>query len=155
MLLQDLGREQLVVDNKPEMIKLIVAQIGSVVKSKRLSTGLAGEIRGKCQFASNQMHGRIAIGPLHKLSAHQFKCRTGAVNEVLRLALLDLRLLLTSCIPRTLAFAGEHRPIAVCSDGACEGLERNDVTLGAVIFDSISSEAHMFGVVVPQDLVKD
>ena len=45
---------------------------------------------------------------------------------------------------------------SVCfTDGACEGIDRNIVTVGGVLFDSRDSTFEFFGFHVSQDLVKE
>jgi hypothetical protein len=143
------------VSNKLERSQAISAQLGEIVQKSFCSSVLAGEIRGKVQFASNQIYGRMALGPLHSLAIHQYTSRSGIVGEVLRLQLLELMLLLAEGKPRMLYFKGEQRPVLVYSDGACEGESRNEVTIGAVIVDTVNSDCFMFGWSVPADLVLD
>lgn len=45
----------IVVKNKPERVLNIVKQIDDVVQDSSWSKALASELKGKCQFASNQI----------------------------------------------------------------------------------------------------
>ena len=145
----------IVVSNKPDRIQAIVQTLDGIVHDNRCSTQLASEVIGKSQFAANQIFGRMAAGILQELRGHQYLNHAGIVSETCRSAFLDLRLMLTTAVPRTLDFRGEQRPIIIYSDGACEGEERNDVTIGAVIADTITGKSVMFGAAVPKPLVQE
>ena len=155
MDLSGLPEDKLVVSNKPDRITAISAQLDEVIRSNKCSSVLAGEIRGKCQFASNQIYGRVAMGPLRSVARHQYHCKSGVISEEVRSALVELHLILTASLPRTLSFKGEQRPVVIYTDGACEGEDRDEVSMGAVAVDTVSGDAFMFGVSVDRKLVLD
>jgi hypothetical protein len=155
MELDKLPQDVIQVNNKPERIAAITVQLDSIIRESLCKPVLAGEIRGKCLFAASQTFGRMALGPLHALAVHQFQSKSGIVTESLRRQILELRLILNSGVPRTMYFRGETRPIIVYTDGACEGIDRDDVTMGAVCFDMVTGKSVMMGGEVPRDLVKD
>ena len=55
--------------------------------------------------------------------------------------------------PRHLSVLGERKPIFIFSDGACEGEAFSNVTVGAVMLDSVDGHKEMFGCSVPQEVV--
>jgi hypothetical protein len=151
---REMHNDVISVSNKPERIASIVSQIDGILSCSTLCKQLASELKGKCQFASNQVYGRIASAPLHALNQHVFHSFSPLVTEFLRSQLVLLKEILTSCVPRTLCSKGEKRPILVFSDGACEGKHFDDVSVGAVVFDTIAKKAFMFGSKVPDPLVQ-
>ena len=153
MNLEQLPDNLLIVDNKPDRILSVSQLIDTALALKRCPAPLTGEIKGKCQFAANQLYGRIALGPLHQMSVHQFRCHSGISGIAFKNVLSDFKRILNAGVPRQLKFGGEQRPILFFSDGACEGLERNEVTVGAVCFDTVDSSSFMFGSSVPSELV--
>lgn len=155
MDLSQINLNRIVVSNKPERIQSIAKTLDVIVRDNRCSTQLAAELIGKSQFAANQIFGRMAAGVLQELRVHQYGNRSGIISEICRSAFLDLRLILTTAVPRTLEFKGEQRPVVIYSDGACEGEERNEVTMGAVIVDTITDKRVMFGSAVPKALVQE
>jgi hypothetical protein len=93
--------------------------------------------------------------PFHVLAVHQFQSKSGIVTESLRRTILELRPIQNSGVPRTMYFHGETSPFIVYTDGACEGIDRDDVTMGAVFYDVVTGKSVMMGGEVPRDLVKD
>ena len=89
------------------------------------------------------------------LSDHQHRSKTRVLSTAVTSALTKLRFLLKSGPPRELRFGGEQRPVLVFSDGACEGQDRNFVTVGAVILDTANRSCTMFGTAVCAELVAD
>ena len=141
-------------DNKPERIQDICDLISKICIEGKCGRALMAELRGKTQYASAQTSGRTTVGLLHILAEHQYRNKTGFISELTRAALEDIRSLISARMPRTLKCGGETRPILVFTDGACEGEDRRDVTIGAVIIDVADpTKAVMWGGVVPQSLV--
>lgn len=155
MDLSDMNKRKISVSNKADRLGPILMQLDEIVSASRCSTALAAEVIGRSQFAANQIFGRMAAGALQELRVHQYTNRSGIIGEMCRAAILDLRLIFTTAVPRTLDFKGEQRPLLVYSDGACEGEDRNVVSIGAVIYDTISNKSVMFGKAVPGELVKE
>jgi hypothetical protein len=146
---------KIVVCNKVTRVETICEQIAGVEAEGSLAAPLAAEIRGKCQFAANQLFGRIAAGPLSVLGEHQHKAKSKVLSLSVRDALERLKSLLKAGKPRELRFLGETRPVLVFSDGACEGQERALVTVGAVIIDTASKECFMFGLMLTRKFVDE
>ena len=149
-----LPEDILSIDNKPSRISEINDLIDDALMRKRCPAPLTAEIKGKSQFAANQFFGRVALGPLHQMSIHQFRCHSGIAGQAFRKALFDFKALLNSGVPRQLTFFGEQRPVLVFSDGACEGLDRNVVSVGSVFVDTADMKTWMFGAAVPDKLVE-
>ena len=147
-----LPKDQLYIDNKPSRVSEITALIDDALTRKRCPAPLTAEIKGKGQFAANQFFGRVALGPLHQMSVHQFRCHSGIAGHAFRRALIEFRALLNAGTPRQLTFHGEQRPVLVFGDGACEGLDRSVVSIGAVCVDTVDMKAFMFGSAVPTRL---
>ena len=133
MDLSEMVNHKILVANKADRLGPIIEQFDKIIANNRCNTALASEVIGRSQFAANQIFGRLAAGALQELRVHQFTNRSGVISESCRAAILDLRLIFTTAVPRTLDFRGEQRPILVYSDGACEGEDRNCVSIGAVI----------------------
>lgn len=153
MDMSSLPADLLAVDNKPERVLAVSALIDSALLMTRCPAPLTGEIRGKCQYSANQFFGRVALGPLHQMAVHQYRCHSGISGQAFKTALLDFKRMLNAGIPRQLSFTGEKRPILFFSDGACEGVDRNEVTVGAVCFDTVDNSSLMFGAAVPNKVV--
>ena len=122
--------------NKPERVEDIVKTIDSITKSGRCPPPLMAELRGKTQYAATQIAGRLTVGPSHTLSEHQYRSKSGIVNGHTLEALREVRDVFLNAPPRSLQCLGERRPILVFTDGACEGADRNEVTIGAVVIDT-------------------
>lgn len=152
--MRKLPEDLLLIDNKPDRVSEVSAQIDSTLKLVRCSAPAVAELKGKCQFAANQFYGRVALGPLHHMSRQQFRCHSGIMSSSFKKSLCDFRELLNAGLPRQLAFKGEQRPVLLFSDGACEGNEREAVTSGAVCLDTVTGKSVMFGSTVPEELVK-
>ena len=146
---------KVVVRNKVTRVETICEQIAGVEAEGFMSAPLAAEVRGKCQFAANQLFGRVAAGPLSVLSEHQHKAKSKVLSLQVKEALARLKSLLKAGKPRELRFLGETRPVLVFSDGACEGQDRALVTVGAVIIDTASKECLMFGLMLTRKLVDE
>ena len=63
--------------------------------------------------------------------------------------------IVTSSAPRSISCYGETRPIVVFTDGAAEGHDRRDVTVGAVLVDTAHAtpRSEMWGAPVPLRLI--
>lgn len=153
MDLTNLSSDLLCVENKKERVISVSELIDHALSLPKCPAPLTAEIKGKCQFAANQMFGRVATGPLHQMSVHQFRCHSGIIGNVFRDALNNFKALLNNTIPRQLRFHGEAKPILIFSDGACEGSQRGYVTVGAVCYDTVDKSSLMFGTRVDQDVV--
>ena len=153
--LSQVGRGSIIVRNKETRVQAISSQIDAIVKDNFLSSPVTAELRGKCQYAANQLFGRIAVGPLRVLGDHQFHSKTRSLTTAVLEALSRLKHLLNHGLPRELKFRGEQRPILIFSDGACEGQQRESVTVGAVVIDTVDRKAFMFGMALQDRLVDD
>jgi ribonuclease HI len=153
--LKECVRNSVSVRNKPGRVEAICNELQSILDAGSCPAPVAAVIRGRCQYASNQMFGRIAAGALHVLAKHQFSNRSKLLSEETRQALVSLSSLVRSSPPRCLKFTGETRPVLIFSDGACEGQDRSQVTVGAVVFDTVSKKSFMFGLEVPDSLVNE
>ena len=153
MELSHLTSDLLNVENKKERVAAVSELIDHALTLAKCPAPLTAEIKGKCQFAANQMFGRVATGPLHQMSVHQFRCHSGLMGNVFCTALNDFKELLQNSIPRQLKFHADTKPVFIFSDGACEGSQRGHVTVGAVCYDSSDKTSVMFGTRVDQDVV--
>ena len=151
--LEPLVHRRAIYENKNERIADITISLDDVIKTCRCPAPLMAEIRGKAQFAAAQTAGRLAAGPVHVMSQHQFRTKSGHLQADTVAAILRLKEILNSAPPRTLQFTGEVRPILVFTDGACEGIGRLDVTIGAVIYDTANNKSEMWGGNVCSELV--
>jgi hypothetical protein len=133
-------------ENKPERVAEISGEIGNIIESGKCLRPQAAALRGRAQFASNQLFGRMALAALAALSYHQFKSRTPFISESLREELSLFRDLLSAGVPRQLGLLGERRPVLIFSDGAAEGVNFESVSVGAVLIDPVSKLKLMFGL---------
>ena len=141
------------VRNKEDRVEDLCTDIDSIIATGRCLRPLAANMRGKLQYASNQIFGRQALSTLAALSQHQFRSRSPFISVELREELVRFRVLLCSERPRHLALLGETRPIFVFSDGACEGEHFQNVTVGSILMDPADGTKEMFGVKVPEEVV--
>ena len=114
--LSDSNKKTIRVKNKHSRILGVTQEINDVLADGKCSPHRTAELRGKGQFAANQMFSRIACGALHALTTHQFKSRSSVLSNDSRRALLRLVDLLNSASPRTLLCGGDPRPLLIFSD---------------------------------------
>ena len=152
--LEEMPAKKILICNKAERVASLAELIQSIVFTRVLPKPLAAEVRGKIQFAAGQVHGRLAVGHMRALSDYQFKSHSLNVSDDLCASLQSLMIILTSGAPRFIGALGVLEPILVFSDGACEGQEYEQVSVGAVIVDTLSDDRKMFGGRVPEELVR-
>ena len=80
-------------------------------------------------FASS---GSVAIGVLHELGDHQYRSHTDVLSERTVQLLKQMLEIISSSAPRSISCSHEIRPICVFTDGAAEGQDRRDVTIGSL-----------------------
>ena len=142
------------VGNKPERIEEISGMLSKCVEERRCSQPLAATIGGKCQFASGQVFGRLTQGLLHALSIFQHRSLSGWLDDAVFDIMANLNMCLLKLQPRTIDMNGPVNPILCFLDGAVEGVGSWDVTIGAVILDTSTEVAEMFGTRLPLSLVR-
>ena len=152
--LEPLSNRCAVYENKEERISDLTHTLDDIISSGKCPAPLMAEVKGKAQFAAAQTAGRLAAGPLHIMSLHHFHTKSGHMNQATISAIKRLREILSCSPPRTLHFSGEVRPILVFTDGACEGVLRQIVTIGAVIIDTAKKLSEMWGGHVCPELVR-
>ena len=142
-------------ENKPERNDGIAELITQVIAAKRCPKPLMAEIRGKCQYASSQVSGRVAVVVLHELGDHQYRQKSDVTSDHTIDLLRHMMDILLNAAPRSISCFGETRPILVFTDAAAEGQDRSIVTAGVVIVDSALTEnaASMWGGHVDAALV--
>jgi hypothetical protein len=136
-----------------ELIIQLAEAIGKVLDSGKCMRPMAANLRGRMQYASNQIFGRVALSLLAELSQHQFHSSSPFISVELREALVWFRVLILTERPRTLSLLGERKPVFIFSDGACEGDRFNNVTVGAVLFDAANGTKEMFGCSICKEVV--
>eukprot|EP00971_Amphidinium_carterae_P289847 5755450-Amphidinium_carterae.1 len=111
----------------------------SFLAARELSAGQAASLRGKLLFTEAQhygmvtMHGSDALGAGLQVIA---PCRLpvgNAINDELEWALKSFVQLLQTAPSRTISFRPAGRPYIICTDGACEGVNFSDVTVGGTL----------------------
>ena len=107
------------------------------------------------QFANSQVFGKVGSTAIRELG--RIADGHGAFltqNVVLLSALEWLSAMLLSASPRTVRVR-DSIPVLIFADGACEPMSNSlSVTIGAVMFDSVSGEVSYFGTKVPQNIVE-
>ena len=142
------------VENKPERIANIVESLRAVQLAGKMSSGETAIIKGKLQFASYQIHGRVALQVIRLLNLHQFATKNQTLSSDLLAAIDQVIIYLTVGGPRRLDFMGDQHPILIFTDGACEGENFSSVSIGSVILDTRTMTAVMFGFLAPSNLVQ-
>ena len=142
-------------ENKPERIAELCEIVTQVVSSGRCPKPLMAEIRGKGQYSSSHVAGRVSAGVLHELGDHQFRSNSDTLTSRSIELLLQLKEIISTSPPRSINCHGEKRPILVFTDGACEGTNHELVTIGALVIDTAVSppSAFMWGGKVDQKLI--
>ena len=140
--------------NKPARVREIGDAILDMVSKRRCPQPLMASIRGRSQYSSAQVFGRMAIGPLHVMSQHEYHSKSGILEAPTIKALLDIKLILETSPPRNLSCHGERRPLLLFTDGAVEGIDHDKVTCGSVLIDTAIDWAEMWGGIVPRSIVK-
>jgi hypothetical protein len=151
--MNSLAHGDIVVSNKQDRVQEISEAIGNVLDSGKCMRPMAANLRGRMQYASNQIFGRVALSLLAELSQHQFHSSSPFISVELREALVWFRVLILTERPRTLSLLGERKPVFIFSDGACEGDRFNNVTVGAVLFDAANGTKEMFGCSICKEVV--
>ena len=90
----ELAAGVIIVDNKPERIHDISQEILNVLETGRCLRPQAAALRGRLQYASNQIFGRVAVSCMTSLAEHQFRSKTAFISESLREDLNQFNLLL-------------------------------------------------------------
>ena len=97
--------------------------------------------------------GKVTQGPLQRLKEFQFRSRTNCLDSETFSALVRLAATVRIARPRAMTIGQEQKPILLFSDGACEGIERREVTCGAWVVDTLSMTKEMFGLRAPPRLI--
>ena len=133
--LHDLKRGTAKADNKPERLQELAATIRAILKMGSCPKPLVAELRGRAQYASAQIAGRIAVGTLNGLADHQYRQTSDELTANTIGALRQLLFLVTHAKPRLLHCSAMSQPILVFTDGAAED---ESITMGAVVIDTAS-----------------
>ena len=130
-------------NNKPERLQEIASTIKSILSTGSCPKPLVAELRGRAQYASAQISGRLAVGTLNGLANHQYRQRSDELSEATVGALERLLFIVTNARPRELRCLGQSLPILVFTDGAVEG---DSITMGAVVIDTANQfEPYQWG----------
>jgi hypothetical protein len=152
--LEHMPAGKLLCSNKPERAESLASDLRGHLESGKLPQAEAGVIRGKLQFAANQLFGRRALAPLAALARHQYGSRTQFISEQTRAHLHVLLSLLMDSRPRVMECFTCPAPVLIFTDAACEGSDGLGVSLGAVCFDPALQKSWVFGARVPEALVR-
>jgi flagellum-specific ATP synthase len=79
----ELASGVITVDNKPERIHDISQEILNILETGRCLRPQAASLRGRLQYASNQIFGRVAVSCMTSLAEHQFRSKTAFISESL------------------------------------------------------------------------
>ena len=153
LLLQEIASGLIQAANKEDRVESLTEEIDSILVSGKCPRPQAASFRGKAHFAANQMFGRVALPLLASLTEHQFRSRTLFITERLRNELESFRALIQNTAPRQLQVLGEVKPVLIFGDAACEGADFENVSCGAVLFDTVSKQSFMWGLMIPEDVV--
>ena len=142
------------ITNKKERVEMLVQDIEATLKSGRLTPAQAASYRGRLIFAQGQTFGRCGLTSLRVLGDWAAPSRTGQrpawwrVERALRFWKEYFRI----AAPRTLD-SRLDRPALVFTDGACEGQNFEQVTVGGVLVEEHGYKREYFGFKVPPALV--
>jgi hypothetical protein len=152
--LEHMKEKRITVANKPSRIKAMVELVEEVLSQQSLAPSLAAELAGKFNYAEGQIFGRIARPSLSVLFGVASGRVPRAMSGDLSTALRWLSERVARAAPRTLDCTGEQRPLLLFTDGAAEGVNRQDVTIGGVLIDTVTQITRFYGCAVDPSLVR-
>ena len=129
------------VTNTESRIKELVASMNQLIDKSRFRPGELRVLRGRLQFAENQLFGRAAGKHLKTLSRHAEMLGSGTVDSELTEALIYLRDRVILGPPRLLR-AGTGQQFFLFTDAS---YEQGEVGLGGVLFDGFGNIVSWFG----------
>lgn len=129
------------VTNTESRIKELVASMNQLIDKSRFRPGELRVLRGRLQFAENQLFGRAAGKRLKTLSRHAEMLGSGTVDSELTEALIYLRDRVILGPPRLLR-AGTGQQFFLFTDAS---YEQGEVGLGGVLFDGFGNIVSWFG----------
>ena len=150
----DSRKLEFTVCNKPGRADDIAKLVSEVLEAGSLSPSAASQLRGRFHFAKRQLFGRTGVFALAGLGRWSRlpggpRPVTSALAETLRW-LVD-RLLRAP--PRKVFASNAVPPILIFTDGAAEGADFKNVSMGALLIDVSNGECEYWGSAVEPALV--
>ncbi len=142
------------VDNKPGRVDAIRSQLEGLLSRGRASPGALRSLVGILRYARSQLFGRRGALALQILT-YQAERAQGIRNLTARCqwAMRWWLRYLDEAKPRLVRAASCTPPTLIFTDGACEGLGHQRVTIGAVLFSPRLPRPQFFGHRVPGNVV--
>lgn len=144
------------IKNLPKRVEEICSSLEALVLVGSMKPAAASMLTGRLQFTESQVMGRSGSFALAQVRerAHMVG-GTVLMPESLTDALVWLCGRLRSSGPRRVSGVGSCLPVLVFTDGACEGVDREVATYGAVLYDPSSSPPRLeyFGARVEPSLM--
>ncbi len=149
---------RIVVANKEERIKDIVAKIHGFLRRDEISPAEAAELRGKLVFSNSQTYGRM--GALAYYHLGQVASRAGGskyLGQDLRWALRWWIDHMENAKPRVIRVGKRRKPVYIFTDGSCDPCEDNasgvKAGYGAVMYDPEDDALELFGAEIGEPLL--
>ena len=140
--------------NRQDRVEEIAEDIQGILASGILKPAHAASLRGRLLFAQGQCFGRCGLASLRILG--RWAGAGGLGRPSWRRVEAALRFWLAyfaAAAPRSLS-CSDMNPVVIFTDGACEGVDRDIVTIGGVIYDAATGGPECFGFQVPWDVVR-
>ena len=131
--------EAVIIKNLPSRVEEICTSLEALALEGSMKPAVASMLTGRLQFTESQVMGRLGSFALAQVRerAHMVG-GTVLMPESLTDALTWLCGRLRSVGPRRVSGVGSSLPVLVFTDGACEGVDREVATYGAVLYDPCS-----------------
>ena len=150
----NLHRDRVLFDNTESRKRELLLMIEEILTSGTLSRASALRVRGRLQFASGQLFGRIARGALQSVTTHAYSTKTPKISPELVHALQLHKSLLEHGRPRTLK-TGSHPTFYIFADASYEPAGAgNACGLGAVLVSQDGVKLSFFSASPPSSLLE-
>ena len=150
----DLHQGLVLIDNTEKRALELLDTILSVIQSGRMTKKEALRLRGRMQFASGQIFGRVAKRCLSAVTQHAYDTGDGRLSDVLLTSLERLCGLLQMKVPRTLTKKSTMTWFIFTDASHESGGDFSVAGVGAVLVNSLGEKVNFFSERLDEDLLK-
>lgn len=148
-----LGENLVLFDNTAARCAEIIGFLDTILATRKLTQNDALKLRGRLQFTSGQIFGRVVKAALSAITWHAYQARCDSVSDETAFCLRLHRKFLSQGKPRRLRHLGD-KPFFVQTDACCEWRQGNMfAAIGAVLFDSSGNVISYFSAELDQQLL--
>lgn len=141
--------------NKAGRADGIALQVRNVLAKGYMSAQEAAELRGRFQYATAQLFGRVMVPAMRQLSVRSHALGSAhLLHSRLEAALRALVEFVQHGKPRLIDLNDKRKPVLVFTDGACEGSGFSEVTVGGLLIDLEYGDRECFGCRVDDCIVE-